>query len=195
MIEGTSKRAGSIFNPQARIKELEEEVRELRKQNARLRGVVDAAETPILSKSQSAIAIDEAMPESVKRWLSQDFDRQASTGLSLRSSTELWAVKYSNGEMHRYTVEQMADKFGLTGELAEGMPVKHKKNGNEGVVLARVSVVAVKYSNGEIHRYTAEQMAEKFGLKGQVTEGMAVKHKKNGNEGYFFFPPSTRTLS
>ena len=49
-------------------------------------------------------------------------------------------MKFSNGELHRYTVEQMADKFGVDasvhGGVTKHMPVTHKITGSEGLVLA-----------------------------------------------------------
>ena len=133
------------------------------------------------------ITKDETMPEPVKQWLCQDFERQTLTGLSLKDSVALWSVKYSNGEMHRYTIAQMADKFGLQGAIdmrhLQGTRVKHQKTGNAGIVMESFKVVAVKYSNGEMHRYTVDQMADKFGLQGEVTEGMTVMHRKTSNVG------------
>ena len=169
-----------------RIKELEEEVRGLRAQlkDTRNDGLLKfKSAAKLASQTQCAITTDDTMSENVKQWLRETFERKVATGLSLKASVALWAVKYSDGETHRYTVEQMAEKFVVHGEVMEGMRVKHSKTGNEGVVLTSTKVVAVQYSNGEMHRYTADQMAEKFGLRGEVTEGMRVKHRKSGNEG------------
>ena len=63
------------------------------------------------------------------------FAAKAKPVVEVGEMKELWAVKYSNGEMHRYDIDQMSDKFGIQGTVTDGMSIKHKISGEEGVVL------------------------------------------------------------
>ena len=46
-----------------------------------------------------------------------------------------WAIKFDSGEMHRYTTEQIVDKFGV-GEVQAGMELNHKTRGRAIVVMS-----------------------------------------------------------
>ena len=58
---------------------------------------------------------------------------KASTG-EVRSRLKL-AIKFDSGEMHRYTTEQIMDKFGVD-QVQAGMELNHKTRGRAAVVMS-----------------------------------------------------------
>ena len=61
--------------------------------------------------------------------LDQDIrDLSAVTGSVAGSVAKAWAVEYDSGERHRYSNEQMQQKFGLT-DIRPGMAVEHNLRG------------------------------------------------------------------
>ena len=119
-----------------------------------------------------------------------------------------WAVKFEDGEICRYTLKQMQDKFGVETVQA-GMDVRHEARG-PGKVLMTVYVVekhcetaVVRFEHGELRthacarprgcvrlrdlmcmyadHYTRKQMQSKFGVGEEVEAGMKVSHPIQGN--------------
>jgi Ca2+-binding EF-hand superfamily protein len=71
----------------------------------------------------------------------------------------------------------------LVMDLPESMITSLRRQFHELATLNRRGIQwAVKFRNGEMHRYTAEQMLEKFGEKEEdIREGKAVQHKLKGH--------------
>ena len=46
-----------------------------------------------------------------------------------------WAVKFDSGEMHRYTIEQIQEKFGVD-EVQVGMELNHKTRGRATIMVS-----------------------------------------------------------
>ena len=74
-----------------------------------------------------------------------------------------WAVRFENGEMHRYTAEQMRAKFGVDNVHA-GMSVEHATRGRAVVVIGFVDATAGASDNRD-HRRAA--LGAKFECSGR----------------------------
>ena len=95
----------------------------------------------------------------------------------------IWAIKFDSGEMHRYTTEQIQDKFGVD-EVQAGMELNHKTRGHamivSGFIEQRLSIETneVSVSSASICPYFIVSQIRIEILRAQVPEALLKRAQR-----------------